>query len=107
MPSSPLTLTDAPLEQRVKGVLVDMLGLRGSNLDETLARLAGDALIDINSVGTLTGLSGSNIYRRIKDAGDLFPRPIRVDGRSLWLLSEVRRWIEMQVTSYRTQKVAA
>lgn len=103
----PNTLHDAMLEQRLRDTIVNMLGLGDGDVDNAIARLAGDALLGVASVSTLTGLSASNIYRRIKEDADPFPRPIHVDSRSLWLLSEVRHWIEGQVAAYRGQKTAA
>lgn len=107
MPTTPSAINDALLEQRLRTAILDMLGLNADEIDNAIARLAGNALVDIKPVSALTGLSASNIYRRIKDAADPFPRPIRVDHRSLWVLSEVRQWIEEQVAAYRGQKVAA
>jgi predicted DNA-binding transcriptional regulator AlpA len=95
------------LERQIKNALVDLLGLQGGAFDDAIARLAGDALIGANQVVSLAGISAANIYRRIKDPEDPFPRPIRVDSRSLWLLSEVREWIRSRVAAHRGQTLAA
>jgi predicted DNA-binding transcriptional regulator AlpA len=89
------------LERQIKDALIGLLGLEDSAIDDALARLAGDAFVGINQVSSITNLSPPTIYRRIKDAADPFPRPIRVDGRSLWLLTEIRRWISDRVAEHR------
>ncbi len=107
MPANPHDdLTSALLERRIKDTLIDLLGVDGTAVDDALARLAGDAFVGVNEVSSLTGLSVANIYRRIKDDTDPFPRPVRVDHRSLWLLTEVRRWIQARVAEHRGQLAA-
>src|SRR5688572_11350649 len=89
------------LERQIKDTLISLLGLEDSAMDDALARLAGDAFVGINQVSAVTNLSPATIYRRIKDDADPFPRPVRVDGRSLWLLTEIRRWISDRVAEHR------
>jgi predicted DNA-binding transcriptional regulator AlpA len=89
------------LERQIKDALIGLLGLEDSAIDDALARLAGDAFVGINQVSAITNLSAATIYRRLKDDEDPFPRPIRVDGRSVWLLTEIGRWISDRVTEHR------
>jgi predicted DNA-binding transcriptional regulator AlpA len=91
---------EAEIRKSVRRELIDILGLPGTG-EDVVARLAGDAFIGSDTVASIAGISIANIYRRIKDAGDDFPRPVKVDGRSLWLVSEVRAWIDRRVRQSR------
>ena len=54
-----------------------------------------DALLRIQTVVSVTGLSGATIYRKLK-AGD-FPRPVRMGARcTRWKAADVRAWIQAQ-----------
>jgi len=54
------------------------------------------ALLRIQEVRRLTGLSDSAIYRKTKEG--TFPRPLKVSERSsAWVESEVRGWISARI----------
>lgn len=57
-----------------------------------------DALLKIQTVGTVVGLSSSSIHR--KTAAGEFPAPIRLGARcTRWRAADVRAWLAAQVAS--------
>jgi len=86
----------APLKRR-------RCGIRGllARLDATLAALARrlDAadrrpvaeLLDADGVAAMLSVSARSV--RAMNAADEMPRPIRVRGRVLWAVAELREWI--------------
>lgn len=54
-----------------------------------------EELVRMARVIALTGSSRSSVYAMAK-RGE-FPRPLKIGGRSLWVLSEVQAWIRRQV----------
>ena len=40
----------------------------------------------------IVGFSSKHIYKMI--SGNRFPAPIKIDGASLWRLSDINKWIE-------------
>ena len=60
-----------------------------------VAQLA-DALLKIQTVGAVAGLSAATIYR--KTAAGEFPQPIKLGTRcTRWRAADVRAWIAAQV----------
>ncbi len=58
-------------------------------------------LLSLKEVIRSVGLSKSTIYALIKADKRPFPAPIKILGRSLWLESEVERWKQDCIRSYR------
>ncbi|MDY4296785.1 MULTISPECIES: AlpA family phage regulatory protein [unclassified Xanthomonas] len=58
-----------------------------------------EELCALARVRAMTGMGTTFIYGEIKDGR--FPKPIRVGRRSLWVLSEVQRWVAQQITRNR------
>jgi prophage regulatory protein len=57
-----------------------------------------DALLKIQTVRALTGLSDATIYRRI--AADTFPHPIRLGTRcTRWRAGDVTAWLRQQAAN--------
>jgi predicted DNA-binding transcriptional regulator AlpA len=52
---------------------------------------AGEGTITFNTVREVTGLSRSNILRKIKEG--LFPKPFKYGGILLFSVSDIRRFI--------------
>ena len=65
----------------------------------------GNRLLRLRTVTQITGLSRSEVYRRI--AGGSFPKPVKIGPRaSAWIESEVAAWVSERVTA-RNDEVAA
>jgi prophage regulatory protein len=56
-----------------------------------LADRIREAMLRVDSVSAVTGLSRSTIYRLVAD--EKFPRPVKVETTTAWLLSEIEAWI--------------
>ena len=71
---------------------------RGTHSPQPLhAVQIGDALLKIQTVGAVTGLSSSSINR--KTAAGQFPVPVRLGARcTRWRAADVRAWLAAQVT---------
>ncbi|MDR1074812.1 MAG: AlpA family phage regulatory protein [Xanthomonadaceae bacterium] len=54
-----------------------------------------EELAPLQRVLTMTGCSRTRIYGLIKEGA--FPAPIKLWGRSLWVVSEVQGWIRQQI----------
>lgn len=54
-----------------------------------------EELLPISRVMAITGCSRTRIYGLIK-AGE-FPAPLKMWGRSIWVLSEVQAWVREQI----------
>lgn len=53
------------------------------------------ALLKVSTVGAVTGLSSSSIYRKLA-AGE-FPEPVRIGARcTRWRSADVRKWLAAQ-----------
>lgn len=53
-----------------------------------------DALLTINTVAAVTGLSASSIYRKLSEG---FPQPIRMGARcTRWKAADVTAWLRKQ-----------
>lgn len=62
-------------------------------------------LIRLNEVQGRTGLSRSEIYRRIRE-GD-FPKPVKLGKKaSAWVLAEVEGWIAARIAARDAKGVA-
>lgn len=58
-------------------------------------------LLRIRHVISMTGLSRTGIYERIKNG--TFPRSVKIGARSVaWQAVEVRNWIENRVSESKT-----
>lgn len=63
-----------------------------------------EALLRLRSVMQMTGISRTEIYRRM-DAGT-FPRPVQIGAQTVaWRQSDIQRWIEALPT--RPEKVTS
>lgn len=57
-------------------------------------------IIRLLEVKTLTGLSGSSIYRMASKG--TFPKPIKLGERSSgWIVSELEQWLEQRISASR------
>lgn len=62
-------------------------------------------LLRLNEVQGRTGLSRSEIYRRIRE-GD-FPKPVKLGKKaSAWVLAEVEGWIAARIAARDAEEVA-
>ncbi len=69
---------------------------RGAIPQSLEAAALPDALLKIQTVGTVTGLSASSIFR--KTAAGEFPDPVRLGARcTRWRAADVRAWLAAQV----------
>ncbi|WP_366941773.1 AlpA family transcriptional regulator [Asticcacaulis sp.] len=58
-------------------------------------------IVRLPEVKTLTGLSRSTVYERIREGG--FPKPVGLGGRNVgWVEREVIAWIEDRVAASRS-----
>ena len=59
-------------------------------------------IIKLSALETLTGLSGSSIYR-LASIGE-FPKPIKLSSRSSgWIKSEIEEWLEERIKASRKE----
>jgi prophage regulatory protein len=62
-------------------------------------------IIKLEKVKSITGLSGSSIYR--KASAGTFPKPIKLSERSSgWLAQEVSDWIDGRIVASRNEVAA-
>lgn len=54
-----------------------------------------EELLPLKRVMDMTGCSRTRIYGLIKEGS--FPLPLKMWGRSLWVLSEIQAWIQEQI----------
>ena len=54
-----------------------------------------EELAPLNRVMAMTGCSRTRVYGLIKEGA--FPAPLKLWGRSLWVVSEVQSWIHQQI----------
>jgi prophage regulatory protein len=60
-------------------------------------------ILRLPDVKSLTGLSRSTIYLRIKEG--TFPTPISIGERAVgWIDSEIENWLEERIKSSRSDK---
>lgn len=62
---------------------------------QTEVPLLEEELAPIARVMAMTGCSRTRLYSEIKVGK--FPAPLKKWGRSLWVVSEVRAWIRLQI----------
>lgn len=65
------------------------------------AALQPEELAPLKRAVIVTGQSKTYIYRHIGDKEDPFPAPIKIGGRSMWVLSELHAWVANKVASSR------
>lgn len=69
----------------------DLLPLRPA-LAELPANLSGPLLVDARRLAVLLSLSVRTV--RTLDAAGKLPKPLRLGGRVLWKLEEIRSWLD-------------
>ena len=63
-------------------------------------------LIRLNEVRGRTGLSRSEIYRRIREGG--FPKPVKLGEKaSAWVLAEIEAWVAARIAARDAKEVQA
>lgn len=78
------------------GAAANRAPTRGAFTQSLEAASLPDALLKIQTVGTVTGLSASSLYR--KTAAGEFPEPVRLGARcTRWRAADVRAWLAAQV----------
>jgi predicted DNA-binding transcriptional regulator AlpA len=58
-------------------------------------------LLSIRDVCAKVGLSKATVYKRMRDAVDPFPSPIRIESLSRWRDDEIDIWIEAKTRADR------
>ena len=59
-------------------------------------------ILKLNEVKKTTSLSGSSIYRLIKE--DQFPKQVKLSERSSgWVASEIEQWLEDRIAASRNE----
>lgn len=96
--SSAELIHDADVRRRVRDELRAILAIQDD--EDVLARLVSDAFVSADNFSQITTLSVATIYRRAKDDPS-FPKPIKIDSRTVWLLSEVQGWMKQRVEMAR------
>ena len=72
--------------------------MRGAILQPLEAASLPDALLKIQTVAAVTGLSASTIFRKVAADPPQFPAPVRLGKRcTRWHSSSVRGWLAAQV----------
>lgn len=61
--------------------------------------------INLPAVEDKTALKKSSIYAKVK-TGD-FPAPIKMGARTVWIESEIDKWLDAQVAAWREKSGAA
>lgn len=63
-----------------------------------------ESLLRLATVMDRTGIKRSKLYALIGEGK--FPQPMKIDGCALWPESDVRSWIDRQISAHRaaTQK---
>lgn len=69
----------------------------GANSDQV------EELLGMGRVTRVTGHSKTWIYDRVNDGS--FPAPIKVGRRTLWVMSEVQRWVRSRIEEGRGEPV--
>lgn len=58
-----------------------------------------ESLLTVKNVAIKTGFHPRSIYRFVRNGS--FPKPIKIDGNTRWLESEVQQWISLKIQSFR------
>jgi predicted DNA-binding transcriptional regulator AlpA len=74
----------------------ELLSVKPNASFDIISERVTEALLPRLDMKRIIGLSDSNVDRRLHDPNDDFPRPVCIDGRRLWLLTEVLAWIARQ-----------
>ena len=64
-----------------------------------------ERLLRLPGVKELVGLETSAIYEKIRNG--TFPKPIKQGRLSMWLYSEVQKWIQEQIRASRSDEKAS
>ena len=71
---------------------------RGARFQPLEAASLPDALLKIQTVAAITGLSPSTIFRKLAADPPQFPEPVRLGKRcTRWKSASVRAWLAAQV----------
>ena len=54
---------------------------------------AYEELADLRRVMAMTAMSRSRVYLEMRAKDRPFPKPLKLGGRSVWVVSEVQAWI--------------
>ncbi len=60
---------------------------------------AYEELADLRRVMVMTALSRSRVYREMSNPARPFPKPLKLGGRSVWVVSEVQAWIRATIVA--------
>lgn len=58
-----------------------------------------EELADLRRVMAMTAMSRSRVYLEMKNADRPFPKPLKLGGRSVWVVSEVQAWIRATIVA--------
>ena len=87
--------TTAALDATTKG---NNKAIRGAIPQPLEAASLPDALLKIQTVAAITGLSPSTIFRKLAADPPQFPEPVRLGKRcTRWKSASVRAWLAAQV----------
>jgi len=71
--------------------VADVLPLRPGAVDTTANSTASPLVVDAKALAKLLGLGVRTI--RTHDAAGKLPSPIRIGGRVVWVVAEIRDWL--------------